>query len=132
MRDHYIYDYAILRVVPRVEREEFVNVGAILFCPAQKFLKACIEIDQGRLRSLDPTLDMELLSLQLAIFPIICNGGKQAGPVGRLTQRERFNWLVSPKSTIIQTSPVHTGWCSDPDLVLKNLIITMVLLARDD
>jgi hypothetical protein len=128
MRDQYLYDYAILRVVPRVEREEFVNVGVILSCPARKFLEARIEMDELRVRALDARLDMEALAAQLAAYPLICAGGEQAGPIGKLMQRERFNWLISPKSTIIQTSPVHTGWCEDPACMLDHLLTAMVRL----
>lgn len=126
MRGPYLYDYAILRVVPRVEREEFVNVGVILSCPRKKFLETRIEVDEQRIRALDPSLDIELLQKQLAIYPLICQGGEAAGPIGILSQRERFNWLIAPKSTIIQTSPVHTGWCAHPDAVLERLLDTMV------
>ena len=126
MRGPYLYDYAILRVVPRVEREEFVNVGVILSCPQKKYLEARIELAEGRLLALDPALDLALLRTQLAIFPLICRGGEGAGPIGRLSQRERFHWLIAPKSTIIQTSPVHTGWCEHPDKVLEHLLDTMV------
>jgi len=127
VRDQFLYDYAILRVVPRVEREEFVNVGVILSCPARNFLEARIAMDRDRLVSLAPSLDLQSLASQLADYPLICQGGDQAGPIGRLTQRERFQWLTAPKSTIIQTSAVHTGWCSDPREMLDHLLETMVL-----
>ena len=130
MRGPYLYDYAIVRVVPRVEREEFVNVGVILSCPQKKYLEARIELDEGRLLALDPGLDLELLRKQLAIYPLICRGGEEAGPIGRLSQRERFNWLIAPKSTIIQNSPVHTGWCEHPDKVLEHLLNAMVKPGR--
>lgn len=121
MRDHYLYDYATIRIVPRVEREEFINVGVILSCPARKFLDVRIEVDAARLAALDPGLDIAAIRAQLESWPLICVGGPAAGPIGQLTQRERFNWLVSPKSTIIQTSPVHTGWCADPARMLEHL-----------
>ncbi len=126
MRGPCLYDYAILRVVPRVEREEFVNAGVILSCPQKRFLEARIELDERRLLALDPGLDLAQLRRQLEIYPQICRGGEEAGPLGRLSQRERFHWLVSPKSTIIQTSPVHTGWCEHPERVLEHLLKTMV------
>jgi hypothetical protein len=109
MRDRCIYDYAIIRVVPRVEREEFVNVGVIVSCPARKFLEARIELDEKRLLALDPTLDIDSIRAHLAAIPAICAGGEQAGPIGKLSQRERFHWLVAPRSATIQTSPTHTG-----------------------
>src|SRR5437867_8442883 len=111
VRDHWTYDYAIIRVVPRVEREEFVNVGVIVSCPGRDFLEACIALDEPRLRALDATLDIATLRHSLAAIPVICTGGASAGPLGQLAPRERFHWLVAPRSTIIQTSPVHTGWC---------------------
>lgn len=126
MRGLFLYDYAILRVVPRVEREEFINVGVVLSCPAKKFLHTAIALDVERLRSFAADADVEAIAAQLAVYPLICQGGEEAGPIGMLMQRERFNWLISPKSTIIQTSPVHTGWCEDPALMLEHLLNTMV------
>ena len=130
MRDHYPYDYAVFRVVPRVKREEFVNVGVIVSCPAKDFLDARVELDEQRLAALDSTLDIESIRAHLATIPSICAGGAQAGPIGQLSQRERFHWLVAPRSTTIQTSPVHTGRCEDPNEVLEHLLNTMVRPAR--
>ncbi len=130
MPDHDTYDYAIIRVVPKVEREEFINVGVIVSCPARGFLEARIELDEPRLLAVDPTLDVETIRAHLAIFPTVCAGGEQAGPMGRFSQRERFHWLVAPRSTIIQTSPVHTGRCKDPMAVLERLLDTMVRPSR--
>jgi hypothetical protein len=120
------YDYAIVRVVPRVERGEFVNAGAIVSCQTDDFLAARIELDEARLLSLDPAADLEEIRRNLASIPLICTGGARAGPIGLLTPRERFHWLVAPRSTIIQTSPVHSGRCDDPNLVLEHLLATMV------
>jgi len=130
MHDHETYDYAIIRVVPKVEREEFVNVGVIVSCPARGFLEARIELDESRLMAIDPTLDVETIRAHLASIPTICAGGEPAGPIGQLSQRERFRWLVAPRSTIIQTSSVHTGCCKDPTAVLERLLDTMVRPAR--
>src|SRR5882762_2126636 len=130
VHDHYPYDYAVIRVVPRVDREEFVNVGVIVSCPAKDFLDARIELDERRLAAFDSTVDLEATRVHLASMPVICAGGAQAGPIGRLSQRERFHWLVSPRSTIIQTSSVHTGRCVDPVAVLEHLLETMVRPAR--
>lgn len=121
-----LYDYAIVRVVPRVEREEFINVGVILSCLAAKFLQARIEIDEGRLLALDAAIDLETVRSHLETIPAICAGGDEAGPIGHLPQRERFHWLVSPRSTIIQTSQVHTGRCTDPAASLERLMDRMV------
>jgi DUF3037 family protein len=126
VRDHSSYDYAIVRVVPRVEREEFVNVGVIVSCPARDFLQARIELDEQRLKALDPAIDIEAIRMHLASIPAICSGGSQGGPIGRLSRRERFDWLVAPRSTIIQTSKVHTGRCSEPGALLEHLVNTMV------
>jgi Protein of unknown function (DUF3037) len=124
--DHYTYDYAIIRVVPRVEREEFINVGVIVSCPAKRFLEARIELDEQRLMAIDSTLDVESIRGHLAAIPAICAGGEQAGPIGLLSQRERFHWLIAPRSAIIQTSPAHTGCCRSPTAVLERLLDTMV------
>lgn len=123
------YDYAVIRVVPRVEREEFVNVGVILSCPTHEFLEACIAYDPDRLRALDAGLDLEELDRHLQSIPVICRGGLAAHAIGRLTQRERFHWLVAPRSTVIQTSAVHSGSASDPAAALEHLMRTMVLPA---
>jgi hypothetical protein len=127
--DHYTYDYAIIRVVPRVEREEFVNVGVIVSCPAREFLEARIELDEQRLMALDPTLDLEAVRAHLAAIPAVCAGGAEAGPIGEMPPRRRFEWLTAKRSTMIQTSPVHTGRCQDPIAVLNSLLETMVRTA---
>jgi hypothetical protein len=130
VRARYTYDYAIIRVIPRVEREEFVNVGVIVSCPATGFLDARIELDAQRLLALDVTLDIATVRDHLAAIPVICAGGKLAGPIGQLSQRERFHWLVAPRSTVIQISPVHTGCCEDPAAVLEHLLDTTVRPCR--
>ena len=126
MPAEHTYDYAIVRVVPRVERGEMINVGVILSCPGAMFLDARIDLDEARLRALDDALDMAELRRTLASIPLICRGGREAGPVGALPQRNRFHWLVAPRSTIIQTSPVHTGRSDDPAAALDHLVATMV------
>ena len=123
MRTHSSYDYAIVRVVPRVEREEFVNVGVIVSCPQKGFLEARIEVDESRLKALAPAIDIEATRQHLASIPAICAG---EGTIGKLSRRERFDWLVAPRSTIIQTSKVHTGRCTDPATLLEHLLNTMV------
>ena len=126
MLDQFGYDYAVIRVVPKVDREEFINAGVILSCPDLSFLEARIKLDEARLKALDPSADLEMVRTHLETIPTICRGGDDAGPIGQLPQRQRFHWLVAPRSTIIQTSPVHTGRCSDPAAVLEHLIKTMV------
>ena len=121
MHAHCSYDYAVIRVVPRVDREEFLNVGVIISCPAKDFLEAHIELDETRLLAFDPTLDVEAIRTNLASIPRICAGGPDAGPIGQLSQRERFHWLSSPRSTIIQPSPVHTGVCDNTGDLLDRL-----------
>jgi hypothetical protein len=120
------FDYAVIRVVPRVEREEFVNAGVIISCQERDYLAALVELPQERLAALDSQADVAAIRRHLASIPVICAGGAAAGPIGRLTRRERFHWLVAPRSTMIQTSAVHTGCCADPDETLERLLIVMV------
>ena len=120
------FDYAIVRVVPRVEREEFVNAGVILFCLERDFLDARVELDRARLRALAPDADLALVEEHLAAIPRVAAGGEGSGPIGKLSRRERFHWLVAPRSTIIQVSPVHSGLCEDPARALERLVERMV------
>jgi hypothetical protein len=113
-----------------VERGEFINVGVIVSCVERDFLEACIELDEARLLALDATVDVTAVRSNLASIPVICRGGAQAGPIGRLKPRERFHWLVAPRSTIIQTSRVHLGRCTDPHALLERLMQTMVRPVR--
>ena len=116
------FDYALIRVVPHVEREEFMNVGVILFCRTERFLDARIMLDEERLRDFAPELDVNTVRAQLELIPRICAGGPEAGPFGQLDQSERFHWLTSPRSTTIQISPVHCGLCTNPAAALSNLV----------
>jgi hypothetical protein len=111
-----------------VEREEFINAGVILFCRSRRFLGARIALDRQRLAILDPRLPPEEVERYLALIPLICTGGPEAGPIGQLPLADRFHWLVAPRSSIIQTSPVHSGLCTDPAAVLNHLLETMVCL----
>ena len=120
------YDYAVIRVVPRVERGEMLNAGVILSCPDADFLDARIELDESRLLALDAAVDIEVVRNHLAMFKRVCDGGDSAGEIGRLPQRARFHWLVSPRSTIIQCSAVHTGRTGDPAARLERLLARMV------
>ena len=120
------YDYAVVRVVPRVERGEFVNAGIILSCDVDRILLASVELDEKVLLAIDSRVDLDLVRSALQSIPAICAGGEAAGDIGRLSARERFHWLVGPRSTIVQTSPVHTGQCSDPTAALEHLMRTMV------
>ena len=120
------FDYAVLRVVPRVEREEFVNAGVIVFCLQRDFLEARVRIDESRLKALWPELDIDLVREHLEAFPRICSGDPAAGPIAKLTRRERFHWLVAPRSTIIQVSPVHSGICESPELAMEQIFTRML------
>ena len=126
MHDLRTYDYAIVRVVPRVERGEFINAGIILSCDVERILQSSIELDEAALLTLDASVDLELVRSSLASIPAICAGGEGAGEIGKLSARERFHWLVSPKSTIVQTSPVHTGQCHDLPAALEHLMERMI------
>lgn len=116
------YDYAFVRVVPRVEQGEFINVGVVFFCRTERFLDVRLAVDQERLLALAPDLDLDLVTAHLDTIPRICEG---VGPIGQLPQAERFHWLVAPRSTIIQTSPVHSGLCDDPAAALERITKTM-------
>lgn len=115
------FDYATIRLVPRVEREEFFNVGVILSCPEHKFLECRIYLSGEKLKVFAPNFEAETIQEYLDIIPRICAGAKEAGVIGRLTQRERFYWLTAQRSTIIQSSPIHTGICRDPLKMLEGL-----------
>ena len=108
------FDYATLRVVPRVEREEFVNAGVILFCLERRYLGCRVHLDTHRLRTLAPEVDVVAVERHLAAFVPICSGDPDGGPMAKLTQRERFHWLTAPRSTMLQVSPVRTGLCPNP------------------
>jgi hypothetical protein len=120
------FSYALIRLVPRVEREEFINVGVIVYCPARSFLKALIELDAVRLAAVAPDLSVEEIEPHLEAIQVICRGGAEAGAIGSLSLSARFHWLTAPRSTVIQTSMVHTGMCDDPETVLSDLLNKMV------
>jgi hypothetical protein len=122
----YTYDYAIIRVVPRVDRGERINAGVILSCVDLQFLEARIELDAPAVLALDRAADVEVIRANLAMIPVVCRGGPDAGPIGELPDRARFRRLVSPRSTIVQTSPVHTGRTHDPAARLEHLMDTVV------
>ena len=126
MSAEYTYDYSIVRVVPRVDRGEQVNVGIILSCADTDFLDARIELDERLVLAIDPHADLAALRANLDVIPAVCRGGADAGPIGQLPARGRFRWLVAPRSTIIQPSPVHTGRTSDPAACLDHLMDRVV------
>ncbi len=126
MRAADTYDYAVIRVVPRVDRGEFVNAGVILSCQKRGFLGAAIALDEAKLLALWPATDVALVRRHLAAIPVICAGEPGSGPIGALPPRARFHWLTARRSSIIQTSPVHTGRCGDPEATLARLLDTLV------
>ncbi len=115
------FDYAVLRVVPRVERQEFINAAVVIFCLEKRYLDARVYFDSQRLEALWPELDINLVRQHLEAVPRICSGDLNAGPIAGLSQRERFHWLVAPRSTLIQPSPVHTGICSETGGLIDRL-----------
>ncbi|MEO8549800.1 MAG: DUF3037 domain-containing protein [Kofleriaceae bacterium] len=123
------FDWALIRVVPRVERGECLNVGAIVACATKRYLGAKLALDPDRLRALDPTIDVSEIELALASFPLIAAGDPRGGPIAALPRGERFHWLVAPRSAVIQTSPVHTGLSADPEAALEDLIVRLVRLS---
>jgi DUF3037 family protein len=126
VRERFCFDYAIVRVVPRVERGEFVNAGVILFSSTAAYLRSRIELDRAKLHALAPGIDTADVDAYLDVIPRVCAGGAEAGPIGALPQRARFHWLVAPRSTIIQTSPMHTGVDHDLDAALERLFVNFV------
>jgi hypothetical protein len=120
------FDYAVVRVVPRVEREEFLNAGVILFCRTKRFLAARVALDANRLRALWPAADVDEIERHLSAIPRVAAGGDDAGPIGRLPQADRFHWLTAPRSTIVQVSKVHSGLTDDPEQELRHLVDIMV------
>jgi hypothetical protein len=121
------YDYAIIRIVPYVERGECINIGIILFCRTRRFLGALLHLDQQRLGAFAPQLDFSAVQQQLDHLLLVCYGKEGSSPIGLLPQSERFHWLVAPRSTIVQTSPMHSGICNDPESTLQDLLKKLVL-----
>lgn len=131
MNDVHIYDYAIVRVVPRVERGEFVNAGVLISCQSAKLLDCGFDLDEARLRAIDPTADIEAIRQHLDAIKRICKGGADSGPIGELPARQRFHWLTAPRSSIIQMSPVHTGRAAKTEDVVEKLLERMVKPLRN-
>lgn len=120
------FSYAVVRVVPHVEREEFVNAGVVLFCDALDHLAARVALDEPRLLALAPDVDLAVVRRHLDAIPRVCAGGADAGPIGALPVRERWRWLVAPRSTILQLSSPHAGLCEDPDEEMERLMALLV------
>ena len=123
----HLFEYAVLRVVPRVEREEFINVGVILYCAAQGFLQTRYALSEARLRAFaGPELDLADLTDRLRSFDRICAGRREGGPIGQLAVAARFRWLTATRSTVVQTSAVHPGLCEDAAATLAQLYAQLV------
>lgn len=127
MQDRNLFEYAIIRVVPRVEREEFLNVGVIVYCAKQKFLKAEFVLDETRVQAFSNDIDLGVLKENLKAFTRLCSGGKDGGPIGQLDLASRFRWLTAMRSTVLQTSRVHPGFCKDAAEKLESLLAEQVL-----
>ena len=127
MRDKSLFEYAVIRIVPRVEREEFLNVGVVLFCADQKFLQAVFEINEARVLAFYPDTNIALLHSYLCALKLICAGDPAGGPISQLPAAERFRWLTAARSTMLQTSSVHSGLCLDAGETLEKLYSRLVL-----
>ena len=126
MQENHLFEYAVIRVVPRVEREEFVNVGVILYCSSQRFLETRYELNKSRLRVFSNDIDFEEIEARLCAFTNVCAGSGGSGPIGKLPLASRFRWLTATRSTIMQLSPVHPGLCIEPKLTLEKLYDQLV------
>lgn len=127
MQDKHLFEYAVVRLVPRVEREEFLNVGVILYCSSRRFLKMTMSINAERILAFSPDIDLQVVEQNLYAFAQICAGGKEGGPIGQQSVADRFRWITAMRSTILQTSRVHPGFCTDPQHTLERLHTELVL-----
>lgn len=127
MQEKHLFEYAVIRVMPRVEREEFLNAGVILYCKQQRFLQTLITLNEDRLRAFSPATDIQEVKSYLNAFECICKGGKPAGPIGQLDLASRFRWLTATRSTVVQAGKVHPGFCEDPLKALNRLHEQLVL-----
>lgn len=127
MQKQHLFEYAVIRVVPRVEREEFINVGVIVYCKPLKFLEAKFELHTDRLLAFCKDLDLDVLNENLRSFVKISAGGTQSGPIGQLDAPSRFRWLTATRSTVLQTSKTHAGFCADAGETLEKLFAEMVI-----
>ena len=127
MQDRTLFEYAVIRVVPSVEREEFLNVGVIVYCSRQGFLQTRFTLQEERLCAFSGKVELGELQERLRAFERVCKGGKEGGPIGQLPIASRFRWLTATRSTVIQTSAVHPGLCSDAGETLERLFQQLVL-----
>lgn len=126
MPENLLFEYAVIRIVPHVEREEFINVGVVLYCSAKKFLNTRVRLNESRVGSFCEALDIDEIRAYIDSFEKICAGGPDSGPIGKLPVAERFRWLTASRSTVLQTSAVHPGLCTDPSEMLDRLFEQMV------
>lgn len=126
MQEKHLFEYAVIRVVPCVEREEFLNCGVIVYCSGQKFLQTMFKLNVERLQCFSPELDVSVLDKRLLAFKQICEGLAEGGPIARLPIASRFRWLTAARSTVIQTSPVHPGLCVNAGETLEKLYRQLV------
>jgi hypothetical protein len=131
MQGKQLFEYAVIRVVPRVEREEFLNVGIILFSKQQKFLQCIYQLNEERLRAICPTTDIAEIEEHLRSFERICMGSADGGPIAKLDMPSRFRWLTATRSTVVQTSRVHPGFCADLEEALMKLQAQLVLMGEN-
>lgn len=127
MQDRHLFEYAVIRVMPRVEREEFINVGVIMYCNKLRYLNAAFKVFPERLKALNCELEAEVITENLNAIVNICKGGKTAGPIGQLDLASRFRWLTATRSTVVQCSKVHPGFCIDAEETLNKLMQELVL-----
>ena len=130
MSERLAFDYTIVQVVPRIERDERINAGVMLFCPAAAFLGCRVALDAAMVRALAPDADVGAITAQLDAVRAVCAGDPAAGPIARLSPSERFHWLSTPRSTVVQPSAAHAGLCDDPAVALERLFAATVLVAR--
>ncbi|HLY71527.1 MAG TPA: DUF3037 domain-containing protein [Puia sp.] len=126
MQEKHLFEYAVIRLVPRVEREEFLNTGVILYCAAENFLQVKFSVNKARIEAMAPVQDIEEIEMRLEIFDQICRGSEEGGSIGRLPLASRFRWLTATRSTIVQVSPVHPGLCLDARETLEKLFEELV------
>lgn len=127
MQEAYLFEYAVLRVVPKVDREEFVNTGVILYCKEMNFLRAMITMDRERIEWICRTIDLDVIAVHLLAFDYISIGNPEGGPIAKMDMASRFRWLTATRSTVIQASKVHPGFCTDPQATLQRLHAKLVL-----
>ena len=127
MQDRLLFEYAVIRLVPRVEREEFVNVGILLFCKSKRYLRCRYQLNKEKITALCAVLDCSDVESHLSSFEAICHADKKAGPIALLDAPSRFRWLTATRSTVVQTSKVHPGFCYDLDETLDKLFEQLVL-----